>query len=59
MKNFILKTITLIAAIAWLITACALDNDVYFIQIVTVNAISITWIILFCYANEGELPSEC
>lgn len=59
MKNFILKTITLISVIAWLITAIALDNDAYFIQIMTINIISGVWIILFCFANKGELPSEC
>lgn len=47
--NFILKAITTIAAVAFLLGACALDSDSKLPAIVCL--ISLMWIFVFCLAN--------
>lgn len=63
MKNFILKTITIIAFVIWIITALALDSDVYFSQIIAANVISGAWIVSHLYINRyyywREFNEEC
>lgn len=63
MKNFILQTITLIAALIWVITALALDSDMYFSQLIIANLISAAWIASHLYINRyyywREFNREC
>ena len=51
-KNFILKTITTIMAIIFIISACALDSHSWIPGILC--AVSAAWLALFCYANDFE-----
>ena len=51
MKNFILKTITVIAAFVWVLSAMAFDSEPFYIP-VAINVISGAYLILFFYANQ-------
>lgn len=55
MKNKILKTITVIMAVLFLLSASALDGDTYIPHIVC--AISEAWIVLFLIANRRVVKS--
>lgn len=49
MKNFILKTVTWLAAIVWLVSACMVDSESW---IPTINVIVCSaWLSVFIYAN--------
>ena len=55
MKNKILKTITVIMVVLFLLSASALDGDTYIPHIVC--AISEAWIVLFLIANRKVVKS--
>lgn len=44
-KNTILKTITFIAVLTWVITVCLFDSEAHLLQIITVNIVSGLWLI--------------
>lgn len=49
-KNFILKTITVLSVIAWVISACSLDSTCwvpFFLMLIFTSI----WIVAFSYAN--------
>ena len=48
-KNFILKSITWVASILFLLSACALDSESMIPSIVLL--VSMGWLALFIYAN--------
>lgn len=50
-KNFILKTITILSVIAWLLAVCNYEPGNELITIVVFCATS-AWIVLFSYAND-------
>lgn len=50
MKNMILETVTALAAVLWLVSACMLDS-VSVLPIV-LNAVSLAWLGLFIIANQ-------
>ena len=53
--NFVLKTITLSAAVTGIISACMLDNTSYVPHILC--AVSVLWLMLFGIAN-GVIGGE-
>ena len=55
MKNKIIKTITVIMAVLFLLSASALDGDTYIPHIIC--AISEAWIVLFLIANRKVIKS--
>ena len=55
MKNKIIKTITVIMVVLFLLSASALDGDTYIPHIVC--AISEAWIVLFLIANRKVVKS--
>lgn len=55
MKNRILKTITVIMAVLFLLSASAIDSNTYIPHIVC--AISEAWIVLFLIANRKVVKS--
>lgn len=59
MKNKILKTITAIAGVVWIVTGCMLDSEKYLIPIITVNLVSFGWLVLFFKANKDYYIGEC
>lgn len=50
-KNFVIKTISIIAFITFFISACCLDSDNIKIPLILMG-ISGTWLFLFIKANE-------
>ena len=50
-KNFVLKTITLIAVFAWLFSAMAFGSEPFYIPVL-INVVSGVYLILFFYANQ-------
>ena len=58
MKNFILKSITLIAFLTWIITVAAIDSEMYFAQIIVANIISGLWLISHFYINRYYYINE-
>ena len=55
-KNFILKSITYVAAILFTVSACALDSATWIPAIVCL--ICAIWLMLFAYANR-DIFDEC
>ena len=54
-KNKILKTITVIMAVLFILSASALDGDTYIPHIIC--AISEAWVVLFLIANRKVVKS--
>ena len=57
MKNKILKTITGIMAVLFLLSASGIDANTYINQIICV--IAEVWIVLFLIANRKAIKSFC
>lgn len=53
MKNKILKTITAIAAIGFLLSASALDSDGFTVNYICAGCL--TWLVLFLIANRKRV----
>ena len=56
MKNKILKTITAIAAIGFLLSASALDSDGFTVDCVCISCL--IWLILFFIANRKRMLNK-
>lgn len=50
-KDKVLILVTVAAAIVWIVTACLLDSEKYFLQIVFVNVICGAWMSLHFWIN--------
>ena len=57
-KNTILKTITLIAALAWVTTVSLMDSEAYLLQIIIVNIVSGLWLISHLAINSDYYLRE-
>lgn len=58
MKNKVLKAIGYIVGTTWMFTACALDDEVYGMTMLLINALCTAYLALFSWANNWWYDME-